>query len=80
MPRFYFHVHDETMVLDEQGIVLPDLAAARAEAVSGARDLMCDQVREGRLNLAHWLEVEDEQHRHVFSLPFRAAIELKFYD
>jgi hypothetical protein len=80
MPRFYFHVHDDKTVVDEQGTDLPDLAAARAEAVSGARDLMCEQVREGRLNLAHRLEVEDEQHRRVFSLPFRAAIEIKFHE
>jgi len=79
MPRFYFHVHDEKTVLDEHGTNLPDVAAARAEAVNGARDIMCDQVREGHLNLAYWLEVEDAEGRHLFTLPFRAAIELRFY-
>jgi hypothetical protein len=80
MPRFYFHVHDQKAVFDEEGTVLPDVAAARAEAVTGVRDLMCDQLREGHLNLAYWLEVEDENRCHLFTLPFRAAVEIKFHE
>lgn len=80
MPRYYFHVHDDKTVLDEEGTELADVAAARAEAVIGARDIMCDQLRRGQLNLAYWLEVEDDQGRHILTLPFRAAVEIRFYE
>jgi len=32
MPRFFFDVHDDIHVIDDVGIELPDLDAAKAEA------------------------------------------------
>lgn len=76
MPRFFFHVYDDVVVRDDEGLVLPDRDAARAAALSGARAMICDQVRSGRVYLAHRIEVEDETGAQVLVLPFGDAIEI----
>ena len=77
MPRFFFNIYDDTVTVDDHGVQLADAAAARAEALRAARDLICDQVRDGRLNLRHRIEIEDEDRRPVLTLPFRAAVEIE---
>lgn len=42
MPRYFFHVRDGTTVLDHDGTVLPDLAAAREIAQRFASELLRD--------------------------------------
>ncbi|HYG30437.1 MAG TPA: hypothetical protein VD887_09500 [Allosphingosinicella sp.] len=76
VPRFFFHVYDDIAVRDEEGLDLPDLAAARRAALSGARSLICAQVSSGHLHLGHRLEVEDEAGACVLVLPFGDAIEI----
>lgn len=78
MPRFFFNIYNDMVAIDEEGVELPDLEAARAEAIRGARSLISDAVvTQGRLNLKHRIEVEDEERRPVFMLPFGSAIELE---
>lgn len=77
MPRFFFHVYDDVETRDEEGRDLPDLAAAEAVALAGARDLMCEQVRQGRLTLDHRIDVEDEAGNKLIVLPFKKAVDLR---
>lgn len=77
MPRFYFHLHDDVIALDDEGRELADVAEARAAAVAGAREIIADQVREGRLNLRHRIVVEDENCQQVLTVPFRAVVEIE---
>jgi hypothetical protein len=61
MPRYYFHIHQqEKVIIDEVGLELTDLSAARAEAAQGALDLLPELLNSGeRLNgLA--IEIADE--------------------
>ena len=76
MARFFFHIYDEIVVRDDEGLDLPDVAGARAAALAGARALMCDQLKDGRLNLDHRIEVEDEAGERVLILLFADAIEI----
>jgi hypothetical protein len=47
-PRFYFHICDgRGFFEDEEGVDLADEAAARRQAVEGARNLMTGDLREG---------------------------------
>lgn len=39
MPRYFFDVHDDLDIYDEEGMVLPDLDAARAEATTGLAEI-----------------------------------------
>jgi hypothetical protein len=40
MPRYYFHVEDHQTTVDEQGVELPDIGAARQEALQAAGDML----------------------------------------
>ena len=74
MPLFFFHIYDDAVVRDEDGIELADAEAARSAALAGAHALMCDQMKTGRLNLRHRIEVEDESGVAILSLPFADAV------
>jgi hypothetical protein len=77
MPRFFFNVYDGASITDEVGLDLPDLAAARQAAVEEARAVIAEEVKNGRIDLAHRIEVEDESRRPVLVLPFSAAVEIE---
>ena len=54
--RFYFHIEDDVRHIDHEGVELPDLEAARDEAVSGGwadTAQRCRQKPLGRKTLAH---------------------------
>jgi hypothetical protein len=40
MPRYYFHLEDHRTLIDHIGVELPDLEAARDEAVSAAGEIL----------------------------------------
>lgn len=74
MPHYFFHVcNGNGFVEDEEGRDLPDEAEARSAAVTGARDIMAEEMRAGQLNPASFIEVEDCEHRHLFTLLFSDA-------
>ena len=77
MSRYFFNVYDDIIAVDEEGTELPNLAAARLQALHGARDLICEQVRHGYFVLSHWIEVKDEQDEQVLTLTFREAVDIK---
>lgn len=75
MPSFYFHVcNGAGFVADEEGQDLPHVEAARAVAVRSARDVMAGELRDGRLDLTSFIEVEDEAHNWLFTLSFADAV------
>jgi hypothetical protein len=74
MPRFYFHIYDDADVLDEEGLELPDVAAALYEATRSARALASTDVLEGRLRLHHRIDVADESGRVLDTVRFGDAV------
>ena len=74
MPRFFFHVHDEIVAFDDEGVELPSAAVARQEALRGARSLACEEVLKGRLHLNHRIEVVDENGRILETVKFGDAV------
>ncbi|HET9638551.1 MAG TPA: hypothetical protein VFP12_05025 [Allosphingosinicella sp.] len=74
MPLFFFHVcNGNGFTEDEEGRELADEVEARSAALAGARDIMAEEMRSGQLNPASFIEVEDSEHRHLFTLPFSEA-------
>jgi hypothetical protein len=62
MARFHFHLFNDDDVWDEEGQELPDLAAAEAEAVRAARDVIAHHVLSGRpICLDHRMEIMDDR-------------------
>ena len=75
MPCFYFHVCDgEGFCEDPEGLELPDVAAARDSAIRSARSMMVEQLMAGKLNLASFIEVEDEERNLLFTVTFEEAV------
>ena len=76
MPRFYFNLYNDIIAIDDEGVELPDLAAAELQARTAAAQIIAERIAEGgRLNLNHRIEVEDEQRHVVMTLPFSALVE-----
>lgn len=44
MPRFYFHTEDGSSCLDDDGMELPDVTAAKIEAVRAMAELLRDKA------------------------------------
>jgi hypothetical protein len=77
MPHYYFHVKEGAGLLsDPEGSHLPDLAAARREAIEGARQLISAAVLTGEpLGLGREMQVEDEDGTTLLTLRFRDVID-----
>ena len=74
MPRFFFHLHDEMDVTDDEGAELVDLDAATECAVQNVRAIASEQVRSGYLNLGHRIDVEDEAGQALATATFKSAV------
>ena len=74
MPRFFFHVFDDSVAMDEEGEVADDLQAALRIALNGARELICEQVRRGYLNLEDYIVVADQRGQEISRVRFGEAL------
>jgi hypothetical protein len=77
VPRYFFHVYEDLVAEDDEGIELPDVDAARDEAIRAGRELIAAQVAGGRLRLFHRIEVLDERGRTVLAIPYREMVEIE---
>lgn len=77
MPRFFFNLYDEGAEIDEEGAEFPSADAAREQAVRVVRELACHEVLEGRPTLSHRLEVQDQDRRPLFVLPFGVVVKIE---
>jgi hypothetical protein len=77
MPRFYLHLWNDLDVPDNEGIELPDVEAARERAAADARFTLGQTVMdEGKINLTHRIEIEDEQGRVLDTVWFRDVVQV----
>lgn len=75
MPTYFFKAHDRFGAApDLNGLELPDLAAVHRQAVAGARSLICDDIRQGILDLSGAIEVTDEEGETVLLLRFDEVV------
>ncbi|WP_156029716.1 DUF6894 family protein [Sphingomonas sp. URHD0057] len=68
MPRFYFHIEDGSGIVDDLGMELSGIAAAKCEALRYASRLICDEAERfwdaGELQMT----IADEKGLTLFSL------------
>ena len=75
MPLYYFHVRsDGVEILDPEGSTYPDLDSARREAVAGARSILSEEIKGGRLAIDERLDIEDEEGRVLLSIAFAEVL------
>ena len=75
MPRYFFHARsDKGLTRDEEGVNLPDVEAAHAEALKAAEQMWCNLAPDvARNDMA--IEVTDEAGQAVLTVPFLEAAE-----
>jgi hypothetical protein len=75
MPRFYLHVKNGTEVhRDDEGVEFPDAAAARAEALECARELLANALRSRREIAPDCVIVADAGGHELATVHLRAAL------
>jgi hypothetical protein len=75
MPRFHFNLFNDVDTFDGEGHDLPDLAAAKAEAINSAREIMAAHIATGRpVHLDDRIEVADCTGKVLAVIPFRELI------
>jgi hypothetical protein len=77
MPRFFFNLHNNVSVEDREGKELPDIDRARDQAITHARGIMSEDVKDGRLVLKDEIEVLDESRARLLTVRFRDAVEIE---
>lgn len=76
MPGYFFDLDEAgDVTADDEGRELPDLEAARAQAVREARDLMSGDILCGKLCLDFAIRVRDESGATVLVVAFTDALE-----
>lgn len=74
MPRYFFNVcSSEAEEIDLVGRHCPNDVAALQEALLAASEVVQKRLARGTFCPTGTIEVEDERHRPVLSLPLRAA-------
>lgn len=75
--KYFFHLcNDEETVLDIEGRKFENLEEVRHATIEAARDIMCSDVREGRLKLNQRIDVIDEHNKVAYSLKFTDAVRI----
>ena len=75
MAIFYFHLKNgDELIVDEEGATLPDLAAARHEALQSAREILAAAIRTGTPSVPEAVVVMDGSGRVVDSLRLAAVL------
>ena len=79
MPRYFFHVRDEDgdISRDQEGQDLPDLEAARSEAVSANREMLGERLLHGGSLNHRQIEIADESGKVLIVI---AASDVMFHD
>jgi Domain of unknown function (DUF6894) len=75
MGRFYFHLRaGDELISDDEGLDLPNLSAARREALLCARELLAEAIRSGKHTVPDVLVIADEEGRALDTVPFGAVL------
>lgn len=77
MPRYFFHIYDGDSVLDDVGLELPDIVAARSAAIELSGELLKHDLEDSFPPHLFWqVEVSDSPGlggRSLFILRFSVA-------
>jgi hypothetical protein len=75
MARFYFHLQDgDKLVQDPEGSDLPDVDAAKREALLAARDILSDAIKAGKPKVPDAFVIADEAGRKLDVVPLAAVL------
>ena len=77
MARYFFNIRDgKTLIEDPDGTDLPNLDAARVEALAAARDILAERLRADQIVDGQRFEIMDEHGTLLDVVKFRDAMRL----
>jgi hypothetical protein len=77
MAKYYLHLHNSHgEAEDEEGIEAHSLAAAREVAITGIRDLMSSEAKNGAINLTGRIDITDGMGKVLVQIPFASALKV----
>jgi hypothetical protein len=77
MPTFYLHTCDSVgFVEDVEGHDHSDLPSALRAAGEGLRDILASELRNGNLDTASFVQVENDQHVLVATVTFKDVVQM----
>jgi hypothetical protein len=75
MGRFYFHLRaGDELTSDDEGLDLPDLSAAKREAVLTARELLSEAIKSGKQTVPDAFVIADDEGRPLDIVSFAAVL------
>ena len=77
VPRYFFHLFNDETCHDEEGVELPNDAAAVHHAARSARELAAETVRQGHLILDHRIEITDAGGSSIGKVRFGDVVEVR---
>jgi hypothetical protein len=78
MPIYFLDIrNNELLAKDPEGHELPDLEAARREAIASIRSILSHEIAGGTLDLRGEIRIADEQGDVVRVVPYAEALEIK---
>lgn len=78
MPRFYFHLcNGAEFAEDVEGVEFANFAVARRKAIDSLRGVMAGDLLMGDLNIASFIEIEDEGHDFIDTVSFADVVKLR---
>jgi len=81
MPRYYRHIRQgDQLIQDPEGVELPGLDVARAEALAGIRDILAESIRHGTDDgIDDAIVITDEAGRELMIVSFAEALPPRLY-
>jgi hypothetical protein len=75
MARFYFHLSQgDQLIIDDEGLDLPDFSAAQREALLGARELLAEAIKSGKPEVAEAFVIADEAGQELGTVPLATVL------
>jgi hypothetical protein len=75
MRRFHFHLrHGDELILDSEGMDLADLASAKQEALTSARELLAEAIVSGVASVPDAFVIADETGREIDTITLAAVL------
>jgi hypothetical protein len=81
LPHYFLHIRTrEYTALDEEGTDLPDLHAARADALAAARELLAAGIRSSRDPLPKSIVIADEDGKELGEVGMKEVLPASFWE
>ena len=79
MGRFYFHLRaGDELTSDDEGMDLPDLSAAKREAMLSARELLAEAIKSGKQTVPEAFVIADDEGRALDTISLAAVLPAPF--